>query len=73
MNMNDERKDKIWEELLSELDSNTVRPDEKTIKILMKEKDISYGRAKKYLSDLEKAGKVTVRSGKQNEKIYRPV
>jgi len=73
INMDDVRKEKIWEELLSELDKHQIRPEERTIKMIMEEKHIAYDTARDFLGNKEKEGILVMRRGRCNEKIYSPV
>jgi len=77
MNLSDEQKEKIWEEL-----NEAVRiahggraMGEKTIREFAEENNISYDTARKFLREQEEAGKLIGRyivDNKVKKKVYSP-
>jgi predicted transcriptional regulator len=73
LELDEERKNKIWEEIYADLNAEEIQLGEKTIRMVMKERDISYTITKKFLNRLVREGKLIFRYGKNRVKIYCPV
>lgn len=71
-NLDDKRKNTIWEEVQKEMDQLEIGENEKTIDMCALEWGVTRDVAKYKLAKLVKEGKLKTRVGRQNTKIYIP-